>query len=173
MRPLAYHITWGTYGTRLRYGPRPTVSRKQAQLRTPVLVFEPHLWEREKENLKYLPVLLTSEQMKFIESIVPALCDRGRWTHRASAAGPDHVHVVLTSDHDPDIMRRLLKRWLGQELSRSFLRPIDESQLWWAECGSIKWIGDDAYLATAIKYVNRQRAVQAVGHHLILKGKFS
>jgi hypothetical protein len=37
MRPLAYHITWGTYGTRLHGDKRGTVDRENNAFGTPVL----------------------------------------------------------------------------------------------------------------------------------------
>ena len=68
------------------------------------------------------------------------------------------MHQVLTSEHDPETIRRLLKRWLGQALSERWPRGENESPTWWAECGSIKWIGDPSYLKNATDYVSGQRA---------------
>jgi hypothetical protein len=160
MRALAYHITWGTYGTRLRYGPRPTVSRDQNEYGTPVLRYDEHLWERELSNLMFPPVILTREQMCHIEAITPEICERGHWKYVASAAGPDHAHNVVSSDQDPETIRRLMKRWMGQALSERWPRQENESPTWWAECGSIRWIMDDPYLSSATGYVARQRATR-------------
>lgn len=158
MNVLAYHITWGTYGTRLHGDPRGTVDREHNQFGTPVLGFDEHRWEREKMNLKFPPIRLTREQMIFIENAIPNLCERGYWKYHTCAAGPDHVHTVLTSEHPPATIRRLIKRWLGQELSQQWTIP--KGATWWAECGSIRWIGDDAYFANATAYVSRQRATR-------------
>jgi len=64
---------------------------------------------------------------------------------RVGAAGPDHVHEILTSRNDPETIRRLLKRWLGQELMRRHVGEPGCPQpgigaTWWAECGGIRWI---------------------------------
>lgn len=110
----------------------------------------------EMGNLKFPPVQLSYEQRIYIEATIPKICERGHWTLHASAAGPDHVHVVLTSDNNPETIRRLLKRWMGQHLSAKW--PFEqEDQLWWAECGSIRWIGDSSYFQKAFDYVHRQR----------------
>ena len=165
MNLRAYHITWGTYGTRLHGDPRGTVDRKHNAYDTPVLGFDQHRWEREKSNLKFPPVTFTRPQMVLVESLLPTICARGGWTHRTGAAGPDHVHEILTSPHDPETIRRLFKRWLGQELSRVLTREPGCPQpgtgaTWWAECGSIRWIfeEDGPYYDNAIAYVTRQRA---------------
>lgn len=156
MNVLAYHITWGTYGTRLHGDPRGTVDRGHNEFGSPVLGFDEDRWEREKENLNFAPVVLTREQMRLIESLLPAICERGFWKLIACAAGPDHVHVILQSEHDPETIRRLMKRWLGQELSR--IDPLPDGATWWAECGSIRWIDNERYLKNATDYVTRQRA---------------
>lgn len=139
MRPLAYHITWGTYGTRLHGDPRGTVDRTRNQYETPFIELDQHRWEQMKENLKYPPVLLTYEQMVFIESRIPELCQQGCWRYHVCAAGPDHVHNVIASPSDPDTIRRLLKRWMTQAMNSRWKCPSP----WWAECGSIRWIGDE------------------------------
>jgi REP element-mobilizing transposase RayT len=158
MRVLAYHITWGTYGTRLHGDRRGTVDREHNELNTPVLGYDEHRWEQSRENLKYPPIRMTREQMLFIQEMIPKLCERGYWKHLADAAGPDHVHAVLTSEHNPETIRRLLKRWLTQELMKRWAL-VGEDRTYWAECGSIRWIGDDDYLTNAVKYVADQRCL--------------
>ena len=155
MKVLAYHITWGTYGTRLHGDPRGTVDRAHNTRGTPVLGFDEHRWEQQKSNLKFAPVYFSREQMRFIEEMIPIVCERGYWTYQTCAAGPDHVHAILSSPHDPETIRRLLKRYLGQELSAHWL---PDGATWWAESGSIKWICDDRYFTNAFTYVESQRA---------------
>ncbi|HEX4125794.1 MAG TPA: hypothetical protein VHY37_13795 [Tepidisphaeraceae bacterium] len=159
MKLLAYHITWGTYGTRLHGDPRNTVDRQHNQYGERVLGFDEHRWEREKTSLKFPPVLFTIAQRVIAESLLPEICQRGGWIHRTGAVGPDHVHVILTSQHDPKTIRRLFKRWLHQTLDDR-LGHLPDRATWWAECGSTRWIfaEDGEYYANAIDYVTRQRA---------------
>jgi hypothetical protein len=44
--------------------------------------------------------------MCFVEAIIPDACVRGHWRYLTGAAGPDHVHNVLTSEHDPETIPR-------------------------------------------------------------------
>jgi REP element-mobilizing transposase RayT len=156
MNVIAYHITWGTYGTRLHGDPRGTVDRAHNQFKTPVLGFDEHRWELEKTCLKFPPIRLTREQMVFAELAIPQVCERGCWAYRCCATGPDHVHAILSSQHDPGTIRRLLKRWLGEALSERYSLP--DGATWWAECGSIRWITDEHYYSNALRYVSRQCA---------------
>src|SRR2546421_11369035 len=48
-RPLAYHITWGTYGTRLHGDGRGTVDREHNEYGTPVLGPDP---ERQRRRIR-------------------------------------------------------------------------------------------------------------------------
>jgi REP element-mobilizing transposase RayT len=160
---IAFHITWGTYGTRLHGDPRGTVDREHNEFGTPVLGYDEHRWEREKERLKFPPVILTRPQMIFIEQTLPSVCVRGGWEHITGAAGPDHVHEIVKSNTDPEVIRRLLKRWSGQMLMKRYQGEPGCPQpgtgaTWWAESGSIKWIGDQRYYANAVRYVRGQRA---------------
>jgi hypothetical protein len=159
MHLLAYHITWGTYGTRLHGDPRKTVDRLHNQYGDPVLGYDEHRWEREKSLLKFQPVVFTQPQMVIVETMLPAICVRGGWEHITGACGPDHVHEILFSRSDPETIRRLFKRWLGQDL-QWHLGALPDGATFWAECGSIRWIfeEDGDYLDNARRYVQRQRA---------------
>lgn len=156
--PIAYHITFGTYGTRLHGDPRGTVDRAHNRPGEPIVGADLRRWEREHERLRFAPIELTQEQMIFAESVVPAICTRGRWTHHTSAAGPDHVHVLLTSTADGAAVRKWLKRWLGEVMSSRW--PLPPGATWWAECGSVKWVWDDHYFRRASDYVTGQRATR-------------
>ena len=165
MNLLAYHITWGTYGTRLYGDPRETVDRQHNRFGETVPGYDEHRWEREKSLLKFAPVIFTRRHMRIVESLLPTICQRGGWDHRTGACGPDHVHEFLFSRNDPETIRRLFKRWLGQELT-ALLKgepgcpQPGTSATCWAECGSIRWIfqEDGDYYDNATAYVTRQRA---------------
>jgi hypothetical protein len=64
----------------------------------------------------------------------------------------------LSADADGKVVRRLLKRWLSEELSRSC--PGHPGGVWWAEGGSVKWVWDQQYFDQALQYIKLQRATQ-------------
>ena len=155
-RPLAYHITFGTYGTRLHGDPRGTVDRSMNHPGDPIIGADPAWWEMERKKLKYDPVILTHEQMRHAEFVMPEICLRGGWQFRTGAGGPDHVHALLTADADGDAVRKWLKRWLGEKLSERWEWP--EGATWWAEGGSVRWVWNDPYYDAVFGYVDGQRA---------------
>jgi len=153
--PLGYHLTFGTYGTRLHGDERGTVSRKQNRFGEPVIGKDPVLERLEKSQLKFPPVVFSDEQRRFVEDTLPGVCERGGWEYHIAAAQPDHVHVLLTSPNDGKAIRRWLKTWLGKELSTRW--PRMPGQTWWAEGGSIRFLCNGDYFANVFEYIRAQR----------------
>jgi REP element-mobilizing transposase RayT len=160
-----WHITWGTYGTRLHGDDRPTVDKQHNDRDTPFLGSDPARQRAAGARMAHPPVRLTREQCLFIQEQMPGICERGGWGLRVCTAAPDHVHVLL--DIKPDIhgqkVRRLLKRWLTEALNEAWApgsgRPgsLATGATWWAEEGSNKPIKDVKYLNNAFNYVHKQR----------------
>ncbi|MCA9234978.1 MAG: hypothetical protein KDA44_05890 [Planctomycetales bacterium] len=155
-----WHITWGTYGTRLHGGVAPTVDKRHNRRGEPFVSRNPTVEKLARRSLNFDPVILTREQRELAEEALPAICIRGGWTYRGCAAGEDHVHVLC--DILPDIhgekVRRLLKRWLGQNMSDQW--PLPDGARWWAVEGSNNAIHDEAYLNNAFGYIARQRCLR-------------
>ncbi len=153
----SWHITFGAYGTRLHYGPHPTVDKQHNGRRTPFHSHKPALERVVRHRLNHPPRLLTEEQQVFVEELLPALCERGGWDCRVGSASGDHVHLLC--DIVPDIhgerVRRLLKRWLSQALSQIW--PLESGQSWWADEGSNKAVREHQYLNNVYGYILRQR----------------
>lgn len=157
-RPLAYHITFGTYGTRLHGDERGTVDRRHNTPGEPVLGLK-ESWERiERSRMKFPPVRLAPEQRLWAEELIPPVCERGGWTYHVAACGPDHVHVLLSAEAGGNAVRRWLKTWLGQALLQRW--SLEAGRRWWANGGSVKWVWDEAYFERAYAYIERQRATK-------------
>jgi REP element-mobilizing transposase RayT len=153
-----WHITFGTYGTRLHGGERPSVDKWHNQLEEPFVEPNTAREQSARGRMKFAPRYLTAEQRSFTESALPAICQRGGWTYRTCAAAPDHVHLlcdVVPAVHGEKV-RRLVKRRLNQALSERW--PLADGATWWAEEGSNVAVRDEAYLNNAYKYIVRQRA---------------
>lgn len=113
-----WHITFGTYGARLHGSERPTVDRKHNRFGEPFTYQDTPRENLERQRITAGSVILTQQQRIFIEQSLPKICDRGGWTLRTCAAGPDHIHALcdgVRSVHGKQV-RMLLKRWLTQAL---------------------------------------------------------
>jgi len=153
--PLAYHITFGTYGTRLHGDPRGTVDRRRNRPGDPI-VGPNEAWRRmEAGRESHPPIVLSAAQRVYAERAVLSICRRGRWTCEQVACRADHVHVLLSTGRDGKVVRRWLKRWLGEAMSARW--PVPVGQSWWAKGGSVKWVWDAGYLERVAQYVRSQR----------------
>jgi REP element-mobilizing transposase RayT len=149
--PLAYHITWGTYGTRLRGGDAPYVDRKHNQYGTPLPPPNPAVAHADRDRMKYDPVYLTEEQRSTVRDAVLDVARRYHWHIHTEAANTDHIHVVITAKREGEALRDALKAVACKALNKKFGK-----REWWAEKGSAKYIWDEAYLQNAIEYVGKQ-----------------
>ena len=156
--PLAYHITFGTYGTRLHGDPKGTVDRAHNRPGDPILGQHDAWMCEEQSRMRFSAMFLTDEQRRFIEHVFTSLCVECQWQYRIVAASPDHVHALLTTRVEAKAVRKLLKRRLSQTLSERW--PLAAGQVWWASGGSIKWIWNESYLSNVHHYIERQRCTQ-------------
>ncbi len=147
-----YHITVGTYGTRLHGGTAPTVERSHNKPGEAFVLFDS---EREKfirDRMIQFPVYLTAEQRRFTETKTPEICERGQWTFHLIGCQTDHFHLLLSGEVEPKKIRHWFKFWLTRSLNERFGKKS-----WFAECGSTKWINDENYFKAVYEYIRRQR----------------
>ena len=117
-----YHITFGTYGTRLHGGVAPTVALPQNHYGEEFIKTDSDLWAMKRAKMNEIPCVLSLEQRLFAEEEILPICERGKWNHHISAVQEDHVHVLLSAEADSKAVRKWLKTWLTQSLNDRFNR---------------------------------------------------
>ena len=171
--PLAYYLTWTTYGTWLPGDKRGWVRRgKGFQVPDPIL--KATAQARMTEDL----CVLDSEQRAIVEKTISDHCRIRSWELHAVNSRSNHVHVVVAANRDPDDVREQFKAWCTRklkELERSRIHTLVRSasegrkvgsdkesrsrmaqrirENWWTEGGSDRYIGDEESLEAAICYV--------------------
>jgi hypothetical protein len=122
-----WHVTFGTYGTRLHGSIAPTVDREHNELGEPFLGIIPRYEAADAALLRHPPRQLSSEQRAFIEAQLPLICIRGEWELHAWTAGEDHVHLLCEAHRESEgkTIRTLIKRWLTQALDSRWPRLAD------------------------------------------------
>jgi REP element-mobilizing transposase RayT len=137
--------------------PRGSVDREHNQLGEPILGEDLPRRRREAVRMATARVVLSPQQRAFIEVIVPVICERRQWTCHIVAAGAEHVHALVSAPGGGAVVRRLLKRWLSQELDRRWSGCPAE---WWGDGGSVKWVWDRDYFRRAFDYIAQQRTTR-------------
>ncbi len=154
--PIAYHITFGTYGTRLHGDPRGSVDRRQNSPGDPIIGANDR-WQRyEEAELRFPPLYLIADQQNHVETATPVICEELGWEHHINACQPDHLHSLISADADGKVARKLLKRRLTQSLAEKW--PLDDGRRWWARGGSVKSVWDEEYFQRVYDYIEKQRS---------------
>lgn len=149
--PLAFFLTWTTYGTWLPGDERGWVA-KPGQFRAPDSGREKSARIRMTEE----PLYLDDEQRAIVEATIRRHCEMRGWYLHAVACRTNHVHVVVTARVDPETIMDQFKAWCTRHLKQNEVPKPNDSfrrQKWWTQRGSKRFINDDVGLEGAIRYV--------------------
>ena len=155
MSVIAYHITIGTYGSRLHGGVAPTVERPHNKVGEPFVTIDPKRETTMREKMKESTCYFSEEQRLYVESIIPEICRQGDWTYHIAACQDDHIHLLVSANVEPKAIRRWFKTWLTQSLNKQY-----GTRSWFVESGSTKWINDERYFQSAFGYIQKQRTTK-------------
>ncbi|MBI1347858.1 hypothetical protein GC163_16400 [bacterium] len=152
--PLAYHITWTTYGTWLPGDSRGWV-RDEA---FGILPSEPETLSGARHRLREVPVILDESQREIVRSTIEEHCRIRDWHIHALNVRTNHIHLIVTSSVQPETIMCQLKAWCSRRLSAAagvteVVAKKAGRRRWFTEHGSTKWINDNGYLEQAIHYV--------------------
>ncbi len=143
--PLAYHITWHTYGSWLPGDSRGWVKDGVPGIQPP----DTKLQVEVEAALSHDRPLLSPEQREIVEQTIREHCAIRGWKLHAVNVRSNHVHVVVTAARSPEDVMNQLKSWSSRKLNEH----AGTKGRWWTYHGSTKWINDEEYLANAIRYV--------------------
>jgi hypothetical protein len=150
--PLAYFLTWTTYGSWLPGDQRGWVA-KPGEFRPPDADAE-----RAARQLMTEPALsLDVEQRRIVEDTIADHCRIRGWHLHAVSARTRHVHVVVTAPgRTPDEVMNQLKAWCTRKLKddERSQRPAGGRgrQNWWTQRGSKRWLNDPQSVEAATRY---------------------
>ena len=152
--PLAYLITWTTYGTWLSGDERGWVESGKMGIREPDVARKQQTVKRMKSE----PVFLCPDERQLAEETIRKHCEIRKWELHALNIRTNHVHLVITAPVVPEKVMSQFKAWCSRRLNEN-LQPAriasedDLAQKWWTKHGSTKWINDESYMRNAIRYV--------------------
>jgi REP element-mobilizing transposase RayT len=151
--PLAFFLTWTTYGSWLPGDERGWVKWHDG-------FQQPNERIRKAAAAKMVEaeIALDTEQRNIVEQTVTRHCEIRGWYLHAVNCRTNHVHVVVTAaNYDPETVRDQFKSWCTRKLKeRERQKGCNEDvmrQHWWTEGGSQRSIDDEDSLEAAIEYV--------------------
>lgn len=147
--PLAYFLTWSTYGTWLPGDRRGWVEYRHGW-KLPDAARRLEAEARMTEDA----CRLDAAQRALVEKTIEEHCRRRGWVLYAVKCRSNHLHVVVGAHRHPDQMRVQFKAWCTRRLKElAAKRGTEVRENWWAERGSRRYINDEDSLADAISYV--------------------
>ena len=166
--PLGYFLTWATYGTWLPGDGRGWIEYRHGwKLPDPIRKLEAEA--RMTEDA----CILHPEQRELVEKTIADHCQIRGWELHTVNCRTNHLHVVVSANRHPDVIRKQLKAWCTRRL-KELERGRKEAEAeprwresgggprwrvglvrenWWAERGSKRYINDEDSLEAAIMYV--------------------
>jgi REP element-mobilizing transposase RayT len=149
--PLAYLITFRSYGTWLHGDERGSIDRFNNQYQTSYIAENKNWQKHNTKQLKTGPVQLNAEQRKAVELAIRETCQKRNWLLRAVNIRTNHIHSVVSSDKKPEFVLNALKANATRKLKENGLWPRDHSP--WADKGSKRSLWTEKSIETAVEYV--------------------
>lgn len=149
--PLAYLITFRTYGTWLHGDGRGSTNRDHNVPETPLLAVDRPRQMRERSMLKHEPVLLDAARRTIVRATVQEVADHRDWTLHAIEVRSNHVHVVVSAPDAPERAMNALKSWCTRRMVEAKL--LERGVKAWSRHGSTKYLWKPTQVADACRYV--------------------
>jgi REP element-mobilizing transposase RayT len=150
--PLAYFISFRTYGTWLHGDKRGSIDRFHNQYRSPYILPNEEWQDHNQQRLKAKPLILKSTHRKSVESAIRETCDIRNWSLQAINVRTNHIHTVVSASHKKPA------HVLGA-FKANATRQLRQAGLWcnpfspWADKGSKRRLWNEQSVARAIDYV--------------------
>jgi REP element-mobilizing transposase RayT len=149
--PLAYFISFRTYGTWLHGDKRGSIDRFHNQYGSPYIAPNKRWHRYNQSQLKAKPLILGARQRRVVETSIRETCKIRRWSLLAFNVRTNHVHTVVSAKPDPERVLTTFKA--------NATRKLREERLWryefspWAARGSKRRLWNERSVAKAIDYV--------------------
>ena len=149
--PLAYFISFRSYGTWLHGDERGSIDRFNNRYGTPYLLPNKPWNRHNRKQLKRDPFILGPRARGSVERAILETCNMRKWYLHAFNVRTNHVHTVVTANSEPGVVLNAFKA--------NATRQLRTDQLWrhpfspWSERGSKVRLWNERSVATAIDYV--------------------
>ena len=120
--PLAYFISFRSYGTWLHGDRRGSIDRFHNRYRAPYLPPNEN-WQRHDEGrLKTKPLILGPRERRAVETAVRETCEIRKWFLQALNVRTNHIHTVVSANRKADLVLNAFKA--------NATRQLREAGLW-------------------------------------------
>jgi len=164
--PLAFLITFRTYGSWLHGDERGAVGRRNYhRYGTPAMPANRRVLNEETAALKHSPVVLNRSQRTTIENAIREVCsNRGYFLHAINVR-TNHVHSVVRARCKPDHVLTAFKAYSTRKLREA--RLVNRDMKPWARHGSTVYLWTEEQVNRAIGYVVEGQGEEPFDNQLV------
>ena len=150
--PLAYLITFRTYGTWLHGDGRRSVDlRGQNVYQSPYVEPNTRLVELMTANMSGDAFLLDAQQRRLVEEAVREVCAFKEYGLKALQARTNHVHVVVAAASNPEPMATAFKSYATRKLRTE--GAVEPERKIWSRGESTRYLWKQEFVERAVEYV--------------------
>jgi REP element-mobilizing transposase RayT len=149
--PLAYLMTFRTYGSWLHGDKRGSIDRYNNAFRSPYKSSNLVVENQQKRKLKSNPVLLDAAQRTVVQEAVKDVCTFRAWHLHCINVRTNHIHSVIAAAKPPDHILRDLKAYSTRALRSAGLWTPGHTP--WSDSGSYRYLWKEDSVWYACDYV--------------------
>ncbi len=107
--PLAYFISFRTYGTWLHGDERGSIDRFHNRYRSPYIPPDKSWRTYNEQQLKTKPLILKARERSSIKEAIRETCEIRKWSLLAHNVRTNHVHSVVSANRKPGLVLNAFK----------------------------------------------------------------
>lgn len=150
--PLAFLLTWRTYGSWLHGDPRGSVDWQHSSYGTPILPTSDLRRRHVRGRMKHAALLLDDAGRQIVATTIRAHCRLRGWDRLEDAVRTNHVHLVVAhAGIAPEAMLSQFKAYATRALRTAGL--LGQHAPAWSEGGSTRYLWMPEQVTAACAYV--------------------
>jgi REP element-mobilizing transposase RayT len=149
--PLAYFITFSTYGAWLHGRDCGSIDKLHNEFGTPFLEPDAKREEAEMTNMREPTYQLNLERRRVVLATVREVCRHRGWKLWACHVRTTHVHVIVSANAKPEKVMNDLKAYASRRLKEQLHESADAKR--WTQHGSTRYLWKEHEVAAKVEYV--------------------
>lgn len=158
--PLAYLITFRSYGTWLQGDERGSVDRDHNVWGTPYAPPNEKRNAEARDRMKHPSVIFDVPSCMAVDAAIREVCQFRHWALHALNVRTNHLHAVVTAASQPEKILNDFKAYATRRLRRDGLWREPHSP--WTDGGSKRYLWYERHVARAIHYVLYDQGVDLI-----------
>ena len=149
--PLAYFITFSTYGAWLHGRDIGSVDKEHNQVDALFLPADVERERFERDRMREAPYLLDPDRRAIVLRTILEVAAHRHWTVWVCHVRATHVHVIVTAEVKPEKVMADFKAYASRRLKEQLNEPADCKR--WTQHGSTRYLWNEEQVAEKIDYV--------------------